>query len=150
MSAQKAAQGAPRAEMVAVHRAMMQMGLHLGGLLGASWGLLGPSWGLLGPSRGGRLEFSIRGPPLGPLLGPSWGPLGLSWAPLGPSWGPLGPSQGSLWGLSSTPPRTPLHYLDPSHSYLNLRTSCRTSAYPPIHPDPSALSPKPSDPSHFP
>ena len=28
MSAQKAAQGAPRAEMVAVHRAMMQMGLH--------------------------------------------------------------------------------------------------------------------------
>ena len=28
MSAQKAAQGAPRAEMVAVHQAMMQMGLH--------------------------------------------------------------------------------------------------------------------------
>ena len=36
MSAQKAAQGAPRAEMVAVHQAMMQMGLHLG-----------PSWGPL-------------------------------------------------------------------------------------------------------
>ena len=28
MSAQKAAQGAPRAETVAVHRAIMQMGLH--------------------------------------------------------------------------------------------------------------------------
>ena len=50
VSAQKAAQGAPRAETVAVHRAIMQMGLHswglLGGLLGASWGLFGASWGL--------------------------------------------------------------------------------------------------------
>ena len=34
MSAQKAAQGAPRAEMVAVHEAMRQMGLHLGASLG--------------------------------------------------------------------------------------------------------------------
>ena len=45
MSAQKAAQGAPRAETVAVHRAIMQMGLHWGPLE-ASWGPLG---GLLGP-----------------------------------------------------------------------------------------------------
>ena len=43
----------------------------LGGLLGASWGLFGASWGLLGASWGGRLDFSVRGPSLGPFLGPS-------------------------------------------------------------------------------
>ena len=48
------------------------------GLLGASWGLLGASWGLLEASWGGRFGFSVRVPPLGPLLGPSWGPLGPS------------------------------------------------------------------------
>ena len=71
----------------------------LGGLLGASWDFLGASWGLLGASRAGRLEFSVRGPPLGPLLVPSWGPLGPSWAPLRPSWSPLGPSWGPLGSL---------------------------------------------------
>ena len=43
--------------------------------------------------------MSVRVPPLGPLLGPSWGSLGLSWAPLGPFWGPLGPSWDPLGGL---------------------------------------------------
>ena len=55
--------------------------------------------------------MSVRVPPLGPLLGPSWGGLSWavlgasravlapSWAVLGPSWGPLGPSWGGLWGL---------------------------------------------------
>ena len=38
-------------------------------------------------------------PPLGPFLGPSWGPLGPSWAPLRPFWGPLGPSWGHFGGL---------------------------------------------------
>ena len=65
-------------------------------LLGASGGLrgrlLGASWSFLGASWGGRLDFSLRGPPLGSLLGPSGGPLGPSWAALGPSWGFLGPS----------------------------------------------------------
>ena len=60
---------------------------------------MGASWAPLGASRGGRLEFSVRGPPLGPLLEPSWSPLGPSWAPLGPSWRPLGPSWGPLGGL---------------------------------------------------
>ena len=41
----------------------------------------------------------FRVPPLGPLLGRSWGPLGPSWRPLGPSWSPLGPSWGPLGGL---------------------------------------------------
>ena len=41
----------------------------------------------------------FRVPPLGPLLGRSWGPLGPSWRPLGPSWRPLGPSWGPLGGL---------------------------------------------------
>ena len=53
----------------------------LGGRFGASFGPLGA---LLRLSRGGRLEVSVRGPPLGPLLGPSWGSLGMSWTPLGP------------------------------------------------------------------
>ena len=74
-----------------------------GGLFGASWGplggLLGASWGLLGASWGRGLEMSVRVPRLGPLLEPSWGPLGPSWRPLGPSWGPLGPSWGRLGGL---------------------------------------------------
>ena len=48
---------------------------------------------------GWGLEMPVRDPPLGPLFGPSWGPLGLSWAPLGPSWGPLGLSRGRLGGL---------------------------------------------------
>ena len=71
----------------------------LGGLLGASWGLLGASWGLLGASWGGRLGFSVRAPPLGPLLGPSWGSCGPSWGRLGPSWRPLGPSWAPLGKL---------------------------------------------------
>ena len=61
----------------------------LGGLLGPLGASVGASWGLLGPSWGGRLGLSVQAPPLGPLLGPSWGPLGpllgLSWAVLGPS-----------------------------------------------------------------
>ena len=65
-------------------------------MLGASGGSWRPLGGLLGPPV----------PPLGPILGLSWGPLGQSWAPLGPSvpswailgasWGPLGPSWGDL------------------------------------------------------
>ena len=59
------------------------------GLLRASWGPLGglteASWGLLGASWGGELDFSVRLPSLGPLLGPSWGHCEPSWAALGPS-----------------------------------------------------------------
>ena len=44
-------------------------------------------------------SYSPSWAPLGPLLGPSWGPLGPSWAPLGPFWSPLGPSWGPLGGL---------------------------------------------------
>ena len=65
-------------------------------------GLLGASWSLLGAKEGGSLEFSVPRPPLGRLLGPSWGPLGRSRAPFGPSWGPLGPSWGpfGLYGAA--------------------------------------------------
>ena len=80
------------------------------GPLGASWNLLGASWGVLEAAWRGRLGFSVRGLHLGPLLGPSWGPLlGIlgrlgamleaSWAVLRPSWaswGPLGASCGPL------------------------------------------------------
>ena len=72
-----------------------QRGRH-DGPRGPPWGLLGASWGLLAASWGGRFELSLQAPPLGPLLGPSWGSLGPSWAPLGPFGGPLGPSWGSL------------------------------------------------------
>ena len=54
----------------------------LGGLLGPLGALLGPPWALSG-RKARFFRFVV------PLLGPSWGPLGLSWAPLGPSWGPL-------------------------------------------------------------
>ena len=64
--------------------------------LGASFGRLGASWGLLGASWGGRLGFSVRVPPLGPLLGPSWGPLGPSWGALGGLFGGLGGLLGRL------------------------------------------------------
>ena len=44
----------------------------LGGRIGASIGPLGGLLGaLLGLSRGGRLEVSVRGPPLAPFQGPS-------------------------------------------------------------------------------
>ena len=70
------------------------------GRFGASWGLLGRFLGPLGvllwASWGGKLEFGVRGPSLGLLLGSSWRPFGPSWAPLGPSWGPLGPARWSL------------------------------------------------------
>ena len=63
-----------------------------GGLLEASWGplggLLGPLGGLLsrlGAYWGGELDFSVRVPSLGPLLGPSWGNCEASRAALGPS-----------------------------------------------------------------
>ena len=67
---------------------------------GLFWSLLGPPVGLLGAFWGGKLGFSIRGAPLGPLLGPSSGPLGPFRAPLGPSWGPLGQSWGPPGSLS--------------------------------------------------
>ena len=73
------------------------------GLLGASWGLLEVSCGILGASWGGSLELSVRVPPLGPLLWPSWGPLERAWAPLGPFSGPFGPSWGPLGGLLGRP-----------------------------------------------
>ena len=59
MSAQKAAQGAPRAETVAVHRAIMRMGLHLG-----------PSWGPLGVvlEASGGLFWGLFGASFGPLV----------------------------------------------------------------------------------
>eukprot|EP00959_Pyramimonas_sp_CCMP1952_P275032 5749523-Pyramimonas_sp.AAC.1 len=69
-----------------------------GDFLGACWGFLEAC--LLGASPGGKLEISGRGPPLGPLLGPSWGSLGLSWAPLGP---PRGPTWGGRWGPGGRP-----------------------------------------------
>ena len=69
------------------------------GLLGASWGLLGASWGLLEASWGGRLGFSVRVPPLGPLFGPSWGPLGPSWGALEALLGRLGALLGAFWAV---------------------------------------------------
>ena len=92
------------------------LGVFVGGPLGASWGLLvsilGLLGGLLGPPgglSGGRLELSVRVPPLGAVLGLSWAVLGASWAVLGPSWtvlgpswGPLGPSWGALRGSWSS------------------------------------------------
>ena len=72
----------------------------LGGFLEASWGpfrgLLGASWGLLGASSGEDVEMAVRVPRLGPLLEPSWGPLGPPWMPLGPFWGALGDLLGRL------------------------------------------------------
>eukprot|EP00959_Pyramimonas_sp_CCMP1952_P185646 3881468-Pyramimonas_sp.AAC.1 len=65
-------------------------------------GLLGASWGLLWASQGGKLEFSVGGPSVGPLLEPSWGSFGPSGAPLGPSWASLGPSWallGASWAV---------------------------------------------------
>ena len=52
----------------------------LGGLLRPPGGLLGACWRSRGPSKGGGLDMSIRVPPLRPLLGPSWGPLGQYWS----------------------------------------------------------------------
>ena len=69
------------------------------GLLGASWGPLGVSWGFLGASWGGKLDFLVRGPPIGPVLGRSWAVLGASWADLGASWGALGGLLGASWAL---------------------------------------------------
>ena len=99
-----------------------------GVLLGLVWGVLVPSWGRLwallelswgplgssGAPPGAILEaidqrrggsptqlhpLGALSPPLGAILGRSWGRLGAllgpSWGPLGPSWGPLGLS----WGL---------------------------------------------------
>ena len=43
--------------------------------------------------------MSVRLPPLGALLWPSWAVLGASWTVLGPSWEPVGPSRRSLGGL---------------------------------------------------
>ena len=55
----------------------------LGGLLGPLLGLLGPlgdflraCWRFRGSHWGGGLEISVRVPPLGPLLGLSWGLIG--------------------------------------------------------------------------
>ena len=43
--------------------------------------------------------MSVRVPPLGHLLGPSWGSLGPSWASPAPFWSPFGPSWDPLGGL---------------------------------------------------
>ena len=67
---------------------------------------MGAFWGLLGASYSRGLEVLFRVPPLGPLLGRSWGRLGhvgpivrrlgalleVSWAVLGASWAVLGAS----------------------------------------------------------
>ena len=68
------------------HRAWVVVQRPLGCSLGSRGpllGLLGPPGGLLGASWGGKLELSVRVPPLGPLLGPSWGLIGLSQTLLG-------------------------------------------------------------------
>eukprot|EP00959_Pyramimonas_sp_CCMP1952_P046126 963283-Pyramimonas_sp.AAC.1 len=46
------------------------------------------SGGLQAASRARDLEVSFGGPPLSPLLGSSWGTVGLSGEHPGPSWGP--------------------------------------------------------------
>ena len=68
-------------------------------LLGPLRGFLGAFWRARGSSWGGGLELSIRVP----LLGSSWGPLGvllgrlrLSWDPFGQYWVPLGGLLGCL------------------------------------------------------
>ena len=67
--------------------------------LGCLWRLLGASWCLLVHTGGGWLGFLLHGPPVGSLLGPSWGPLRLLWALLLLFWDSLGPSWGALGGL---------------------------------------------------
>ena len=62
---------------------------------------MGPPGGLLGRKARACGSWSPSGPPLGPVLGPSWAILGASWAVLGPSWAVLGPSWkllGPSWG----------------------------------------------------
>ena len=44
-----------------------------------------------------RLEMTVRVPPLGPLLAPSWSALGPSWSLLGPFWAPSWAVLGSSW-----------------------------------------------------
>ena len=56
--------------------------------------VLGASWGLLGASWGRELQMSVRVSRLGPLLEPSWGALGPSWRPLGAVLARLGPLLG--------------------------------------------------------
>ena len=60
---------------------------------------MGVSWGLLGASWGGKLDFSVRGPPFGPLLGRSWGPLGAFLGCLEALLGRLGAFLGRLGAL---------------------------------------------------
>ena len=43
--------------------------------------------------------MSVRVPPLGPLLGPSWGPLGPCGGPLGGLLGHLGAILGASWAV---------------------------------------------------
>eukprot|EP00959_Pyramimonas_sp_CCMP1952_P248394 5192071-Pyramimonas_sp.AAC.1 len=57
-------------------------------ILGLPGGMLGASWGNPEASWDGRLEMSVRVPPLGPPLGAVLGP---SWAVLGRLGGFLGP-----------------------------------------------------------
>ena len=71
----------------------------LGGFAGALRGLLSASWDR-------RLDMSARVPPLGPLLGPSWGLFGFLGALfgrlgalLGASWAVLGGSMGASWAV---------------------------------------------------
>ena len=59
----------------------------------SSRALLGPSWGPLGLSS--RHLGALLGPP-GVILGPSCALLGLPWGPLGPSWGHPGSILASL------------------------------------------------------
>ena len=60
----------------------------LGGFVGALRGLLSASWDR-------RLDMSVRVPPLGPLLGPSWGLFGF----LGALFGRLGAHSGVSWAV---------------------------------------------------
>eukprot|EP00959_Pyramimonas_sp_CCMP1952_P141458 2960804-Pyramimonas_sp.AAC.1 len=66
---------------------------------GACGSLLLASWGQLGASRASDLEISVRGPPLGPFLGRSWGTPGLAGEPPGPFWGPLRGLMGRLGAI---------------------------------------------------
>ena len=111
-------EGRPDAGWVGPLRFLVTSGKPLGPVRRTPGDFVGPLRGVSGHlavSWGGALELSVGGPPLGLVLGPSWGSLGPSWAPLGPSWGPLGGLLGRLgapWAVleRSSGPRGPSWY----------------------------------------
>ena len=70
----------------------------LGAGLGSFWPILGPSWGQLGLSHEPQTLYKLS-TDLGHGLGPSWPTLGPSWHLLALSWASLGPLLGLSWPI---------------------------------------------------